>query len=271
MVSIRTSCIGTEGGPFWFQPPCQLLGEKPIGSACHTPASGLWLLRASNGLSAVLLELGQHCLLLGTGVPVSKSSIQVIFCLFLERCLAARETGTPHQRKHPWMSLIITLASCQFISGPEVGRFLNRNSVSLSSCTLWVSARHPIRDSQISTAISSFQAWGGSRTSHSESPSASFITRTSKQYDSRRHNPSVRADRLGSAHRIVSGLSFALLSWSDISPSAIISCREVLSSVTRASSASFFGHAFPFVLLLGRLIRSHVSYSSITAVVGVAR
>ena len=98
----------------------------------------------------------------------------------------------------------------------------------------------------MSTAISSFQAWAGSQTSHSESPMASFTTRTSKQYDSQWHNPSVRADRLGSVRCIVSGVSFALLSWPDISLSAIISCREVLSLVTQALSASFFG--MPFLL-----------------------
>ena len=112
-------------------------------------------------------------------------------------------------------------------------------------------AGHPIRDSQMYTAISSFQAWAGSRTSHSESPTASFTTRTSKQYDSQRRNPSVRADQLGSVRRIVSGVSFALLSWPDVSPSAIISCREVLSSVTQALSASFFGMLFPWSSFLG--------------------
>ena len=69
----------------------------------------------------------------------------------------------------------------------------------------------------------------------------------------------------------VSGVSFALLSWPNISPSAIISCREVQSSVTRASSASCFGTVFPWVLLLGRISRSHVGYSAISAVVGVTR
>ena len=108
-----------------------------------------------------------------------------------------------------------------------------------------------MRDSQMSTAISSFQAWAGSRTSRLESPTASFTTRTSKQYDSRRRNPSVGADRLGSVRRVVSGVSFALLSWPDVSPSAIISCREVLSSVTRALSASFIGMPFPFSSFLG--------------------
>ena len=83
MISIWTSCSGTEGGPFWFWPPCHLLSEKLVGSACHTPASGLWFLRANDGSLAVLPELGQHCLLLGTGVPVSKGSIQIIFCFFL--------------------------------------------------------------------------------------------------------------------------------------------------------------------------------------------
>ena len=149
------------------------------------------------------------------------------------------------------MSLIIVLASCQFIPGPEVGHFLNRNSVSLSSCTLWVPTGHPIRDSQMSTAISSFQAWASSRTSHSESLTASFTTRTSKQYDSRRRNPLVGADQLGSVRHVMSGVSFALLSWPDVSPSAIISCREVLSSVTWASSASFFGTPFPLSSFLG--------------------
>ena len=108
-----------------------------------------------------------------------------------------------------------------------------------------------MRDSQISTAISLFQAWAGIWTSCSESPTASFTTRTSKQYDSQRHNPSVGADRLGSVRRVVSGVSFALLSWPDVSPSAIISCREVLSLVTRASSASFIGMPFPFSSFLG--------------------
>ena len=110
-----------------------------------------------------------------------------------------------------------------------------------------------MRDSQMSTAISSFQAWAGTQTSHSESPMASFTTRTSKQYDSRRRNPSVGADRLGSVRRVVSGVSFALLSWPDVSPSAIISCREVLSSVTQASSASFCGAPFPLSSLGGSL------------------
>ena len=108
-----------------------------------------------------------------------------------------------------------------------------------------------MRDSQISTAISLFQAWAGIRTSRSESPTASFTTRTSKQYDSQRHNQSVGADRLGSVQHVVSGVSFALLSWPNVSPSAIISCREVLSSVTRASSASFIGTPFPFSSFLG--------------------
>ena len=105
----------------------------------------------------------------------------------------------------------------------------------------------------MSTAISSFQAWAGSQTSRSESLTASFTTRTSKQYDSRRRNPSVGADRLGSVWCVVSGVSFALLSWPDVSPSAIISCREVLSSVTRASSASFFSTPFPLSSLGGSL------------------
>ena len=105
----------------------------------------------------------------------------------------------------------------------------------------------------MSTAISLFQAWASSRTSRSESPTASFTTRTSKQYDSQRRNPSVGADQLGSVQRVVSGVSFALLSWPDVSPSAIISCREVLSSVTRASSASFFGMPFPLYSLGGSL------------------
>ena len=105
----------------------------------------------------------------------------------------------------------------------------------------------------MSTAISSFQAWAGTRTSCSESPTASFTTRTSKQYDSQRCNPSVGADQLGSVWHVVSGVSFALLSWPDVSPSAIISCREVLSSVTRASSASFFGTPFPLSSLGGSL------------------
>ena len=108
-----------------------------------------------------------------------------------------------------------------------------------------------MQDSQISTAISSFQAWAGIRTSHSESPTASFTTRTSKQYDSRWRHPSVGADWLGSVRRVMSGVSFALLSWPDVSPSAIISCREVLSSVTRALSASFIGMLFPFSSFLG--------------------
>ena len=110
-----------------------------------------------------------------------------------------------------------------------------------------------MRDSQMSTAISSFQAWAGSRTSRSESPMASFTTRTSKQYDSRQCNPSVGADRLGSVQHVVSGVSLALLSWPDVSPSALISCREVLSSVTRASSASFFSMPFPLSSLGGSL------------------
>ena len=83
MISIGTSCNGTEGRPFRFQPPCHLLSKKLVGSACHTPASGLWLLRANDGPLAVLPELGQLCSLLGTGVPVSEGSIQVIFCFFL--------------------------------------------------------------------------------------------------------------------------------------------------------------------------------------------
>ena len=103
----------------------------------------------------------------------------------------------------------------------------------------------------MSTAISLFQAWAGSQTSCSESPTASFTTRTSKQYDSQWHNPSVRADQLGSVQHIMSGVSFALLSLPDVSPSAIISCREVLSLVTRASSASFFGMPFPWSSFLG--------------------
>ena len=103
----------------------------------------------------------------------------------------------------------------------------------------------------MSTAISSFQAWAGSRTSRSESPTASFTTRTSKQYDSLRCNPSVGADRLRSVQHVVSSVSFPLLSWPDVSPSAIISCREVLSSVTWASSASFFGTPFPWSSFLG--------------------
>ena len=105
----------------------------------------------------------------------------------------------------------------------------------------------------MSTAISSFQAWAGSRTSRSESLTASFTTHTSKQYDSRRHNPSVGADRLGSVRHLVSGVSFALLSWPDVSPLAIISWREVLSSVTWASSASFFSTPFPLSSLGGSL------------------
>ena len=103
----------------------------------------------------------------------------------------------------------------------------------------------------MSTAISSFQAWAGSRTSCSESPTASFTTRTSKQYDSQWRNPLVRADRLGPILHVVSSVSFALLSWPDVSPSAIISCREVLSLVTWASSASFFGMPFPLSSFLG--------------------
>ena len=105
----------------------------------------------------------------------------------------------------------------------------------------------------MSTVISSFQAWAGSLTSRLESPTASFTTRTSKQYDSQRPNPSVGADRLGSVRCIMSGVSLALLSWPDVSLSAIISCREVLSSVTRASSASFFGMPFPLSSLGGSL------------------
>ena len=105
----------------------------------------------------------------------------------------------------------------------------------------------------MSTAISSFQAWAGSLTSRLESLMASFTTRTSKQYDSRWRNPSVGADWLGSVRHIVSGVSLALLSWPDVSPSAIISCREVLSLVTRASSASFFGTPFPLSSLGGSL------------------
>ena len=103
----------------------------------------------------------------------------------------------------------------------------------------------------MSTAISSFQAWAGSQTSRSESPTASFTTRTSKQYDSRRRDPLVGADQLGSVRHVVSGVSFALLSWPDVSLSAIISCKEVLSSVTWASSASFIGTPFPFFSFLG--------------------
>ena len=103
-----------------------------------------------------------------------------------------------------------------------------------------------MRDSQMSTAISSFQAWAGSQTSCSESPMASFTTRTSKQYDSRRRNPSVGADQLGSVRPVMSSVLFALLSWPNVSPSAIISCREVLSLVTLASSASFISTPFPF-------------------------
>ena len=105
----------------------------------------------------------------------------------------------------------------------------------------------------MSTAISSFQAWAGSLTSRSESPMASFTTRTSKQYDSRWRNPSVGADLLGSVQRIMSSVPLALLSWPNVSPSAIISCREVLSSVTWASSASFFGTPFPLSSLGGSL------------------
>ena len=81
----------------------------------------------------------------------------------------------------------------------------------------------------MSTTISSFQAWAGSRTSRSESPTVSFTTRTSKQYDSQQRNPLVGADQLGPVRHVVSGVSFALLSWPDVSPSAIISCREVRS------------------------------------------
>ena len=105
----------------------------------------------------------------------------------------------------------------------------------------------------MSAVISSFQAWAGSLTSCLESPTASFTTRTSKQYDSQRRNPLVGADRLGSVRHVVSGVSLALLSWPDVSPSAIISCGEVLSSVTRASSASFFGMPFPLSSLGGSL------------------
>ena len=108
-----------------------------------------------------------------------------------------------------------------------------------------------MRDSQMSTAISLFQTWAGSQTSRSESQMASFTTHTSKQYDSRWHNPSVRTDRLGLVWHVVSGVSFALLSWPDVSPSAIISCREVLSSVTQALSASFISMPFPFSSFLG--------------------
>ena len=86
-----------------------------------------------------------------------------------------------------------------------------------------------------------------------ESPTASFTTCTSKQYDSRWRNPSVGADRLGSVRCVVSGVSLALLSWPDVSPAAIISCREVLSLVKRASSASFFGTPFPLSSLGGSL------------------
>ena len=103
----------------------------------------------------------------------------------------------------------------------------------------------------MSTVISSFQAWAGSRTSRSESPTTSFTTHTSKQYDSQKRNPLVRADQLGSVQCVMSGVSFALLSWPDVSPLAIISCREVLSSVTWASSASFFGTPFPLSSFLG--------------------
>ena len=105
----------------------------------------------------------------------------------------------------------------------------------------------------MSIAISSFQAWAGTQTSRSESPMASFTTCTSKQYDSQRRNPSVGADRLGSVRRIMSCVSFALLSWPNVSPLAIISCREVLSLVTRALSASFFGTPFPLCSLGGSL------------------
>ena len=108
----------------------------------------------------------------------------------------------------------------------------------------------------MSTAISSFQAWAGSQTSCSESLTASFTTHTSKQYDSRWRNPLVGADQLGSVRNIVSGVSFALLSWPNVSPSAIISYREVLSSVTRASSASFFSMPFPWSSFLGGLLEA---------------
>ena len=108
----------------------------------------------------------------------------------------------------------------------------------------------------MSTAISSFQASAGSQTFHSESLTASFTTHTSKQYNSQWRNPSVGADQLGSIQCVVSGVSFALLSWSDVSPLAIISCREVLSSVTRASSASFFGMPFPWSSFLGGLLEA---------------
>ena len=170
------------------------------------------------------------------------------------------------------MSLIIVLASCQFISGPEVGCFLNRNSVSLSSCTLV----------------------GACQTSNPG------IHRCLRRYPHSKHGPVVghpirkvrqhplppvlvnntilngvthRSEQTepGSVRHVMSSVSFALLPWPDVSPSAIISCREVLSLVTRASSASFLRHAFPLALLLRGLARSHVSYSAIMAVVGVAK
>ena len=105
----------------------------------------------------------------------------------------------------------------------------------------------------MSTAISSFQAWAGSLTSRSESLTASFTTRTSKQYDSRRHNPSVRADQLGSgsARHEWCFISTALLA--QRLPVGHHLLQEVLSSVTRASSASFFGRPFPLSSLGGSL------------------
>ena len=113
-----------------------------------------------------------------------------------------------------------------------------------------------ILDSQMSTAIFSFHVWAGNQTLRSESPRASFTTSTSKQYDSRRRNPSVGADQPGSVRCFVSGVSFALLSWPDISLSAIISCRDVQSSVTWALSASCFGTVFPGSSFLGRSLEA---------------
>ena len=97
----------------------------------------------------------------------------------------------------------------------------------------------------------SSQAWVGTRMSRSESPRASLTTRTSKQYDSQWHIPSVGADWPGTVWCFTGGVPVTLLSWPNVSPSANFSCREVQSSVTWALSAPCFCASFPWSSFLG--------------------
>ena len=133
---------------------------------------------------------------------------------------------------------MIAVASSQDNSGPLVGSFRSRNSVSDNSWTLKVPEGQPILASQISKAIMSLHEWVGIRRSLSDSAETSLVTLTRTQYLSRARNPSgaVGVDRAEAGFGFLVGVS-DLLPQPEASPTNA-SSKDPRGSDAPAPSAS---------------------------------